>query len=130
MKRITVLAVIGLMLFAVGNLKAAHETVYKYSGDYVDMSTARSLNYAKAVTTYTVVSVANLDYGLQRIIQNTSTSDVLYISYENPTTAALNKTEGIIIFPKQCLIEDRFLGTVYMTSRDGDLDVRVSEISW
>jgi len=108
-----------------GVIYATDEKGYFPAGNYMVVTPD---NYAATLSSTTVSTVAISNYCSERIISNSGTSTI-YISYELKATAALVRSDGFPLVSGAYLIEDKYNGTIYITSKAGAAgEIRVTEV--
>lgn len=108
-----------------GVIMATDERGYFPAGNYMVVTPD---NYGSVLSSTTVSTIALSNYCSERIISNNSKVTV-YLSYELKATAALVRSDGFPLVAGAYLIEDRYDGTIYLTSVEGSTaTIRVTEV--
>jgi len=113
---------LGCILLLTGlNLYARDNIAYVPVGS---LYSAEPINSRVTVTSSTVTTIAVLDLGVQRIIQNIGVNDA-YITKQSSATIA---TDGWKLLHGQTYIESLYFGEIYILAIGGDTTIAIEEI--
>lgn len=104
-----VLSIIAGFILGIYGLSLA-DIVYQYSGSPQNIRTKSCQQVSVSSTTTT--TIAALNTGVIRYIQNNGTGDV-YVGFSSSSTVTTN---GWILKPQVIWVEDHYFGSIYMKS--------------